>query len=143
MMVKRKSSKLLVAVVCCLAISGCGNNSQNAATITGDIKFEGTPVPGGMIVFSSDTITCSGPITDGKYEVMHQGKSGIPLQEYEVTIFPPKNEFEYNPKTEREELIPTGIDPEFFPLKYRNKTTSGLTFSPVEGINDFPINMEK
>ncbi len=140
MMCNQMSSKLLVAVVCCIAVSGCSN--RNSARITGDIKFEGTDVPAGMVVFASNATTCSGQITDGQYEILFQGNRAIPLQDYAVTIFPPSEKFEYDPKTGQEEHVPSGIDPKFFPMKYRSKTTSGLTFSPVAGDNQFHIDMQ-
>lgn len=104
---------------------------------------DGSPLPEGQVVFSSESLTCSGQITDGQYKILYQGSQSVPLDEYVVTIFPPVIEVEYNAETDQEEPIPSSTDPALFPKKYQSKSTSGLKFTPERGNNTFDIKMDK
>lgn len=134
-------SRLILACTI-LFVAGCGNIGENA-TISGTVECDGAPLPDGVVVFTSDSTTCSGKIQDGKYQVLSQGKKSVPLQEYVVTIFPPDNEVEYNPETHSEEPVVSTVDLTLFPEKYQSGSTSGLKFSPVQGSNQFDITLNK
>ena len=125
----------------CLVSFGCGDT--DIATISGTVHCDGTPIPQGRVVFSSETLNCAGKILDGQYELMNRGKPNIPLGEYTITVFPPADLFEYNPATGEEERVKGKADLTLFPKKYQLKNKSGLEFSPQVGANEFNIELEK
>ena len=130
-----------VGLVCLLSL-GCGAGSDTA-TISGTIATNGTSIPEGRIVFSSETATCAGKIVDGKYQLMDKGKSSVPLGDYTITVLPPEDTVEYDPDTGEEEAVKSDADPALFPKKYQNKETTDLKFSPVAGENEYDINLKK
>ena len=129
-----------VAFVCLLNL-GCGGES-GGATISGTVVSNGTPIPDGRVVFSSDEANCSGEISDGKYELKNKGKSNVPLGEYIVTVFPP-DMVVYNPDTGEDEKIEGDVDLKLFPAKYQRKDKSDIKFSPEAGDNNFDIILKK
>ena len=129
-----------VALICLLN-AGCGADSGEA-TISGRVSSKGNPIPEGRVVFSSETATCAGEITDGEYVLKNKGKSSIPLGDYTITVFPPANAVVFNPDTGEDEAVKSKVDSSLFPAKYQKVGTSDLKFSPVAGDNDFDIMIE-
>ena len=130
-----------VLILICLLNSGCGSDS-GAATVTGIVECNGQSIPAGRVVFSSETTTCAGEISDGEYELKDKGKSEIPLGNYTITVFPPKMTV-FNPDTGEDERVKGNVDLSLFPQKYQSTGTSDLKFSPKAGDNDFDVIIRK
>lgn len=124
-----------------MAVTGCGDGQT--ASISGTAECDGTPLPDGWVVFSSEATTCSGKISNGEFEVFCSGSRSVPLETYAVKVVPPENKAEYNPDTDSEEIVPGTSDLSLFPTKYQDTTTSGLTFTPEAGSNTFVITLTK
>ena len=131
----RTSSVLLALTL--LIICGCDGGTT--ASISGKATCDGTPLPEGLVVFASDTATCSAKIIDGQYAVSFQGGNSVPIETYAITVFPPDTKFEYNAETDSEEPVPSNVDLSMFSRKYQSTSTSGLTFTPEPGENTFDI----
>ena len=135
-------AKHILLVTCCttlLFLSGCG--SEKTATVSGTIDFEGVSIPTGLVTFASDQNIYYGQIENGRYQIEHQGKPQIPQGDYAVTVSPPPDESEYNLETGEEVLLTPKFNPKHFPLKYRDKTTSGLSVTLDESENEFDIEL--
>ena len=128
-------STLVLTLLCC---SGCSNSAS--ATVSGTIEFEGTPLQAGVVIFESGNHTCTGGIRDGKYKLLCKGDSNIPIDQYEVTVFPPQPQMKTNPKTLELESV-SEVDESSYPRKYRSRKTSGLKFTPKQGENEFAIKL--
>ena len=122
------AASLLTAL---LVAAGCGNNIKVSGKVT---LTDGTPVPGGRIVFISGVNQGKGNIgPDGTYRLSFQKKDdGIPPGEYVVLIsgafFKPKNLVATD---EMDEGSRPMVD-----LKYAETETSPLTCSvPSESYN--------
>lgn len=129
----------LAALLVLLISVGC---SGGGASISGTVEKDGTALPGGQIVFSSDNNSCSGIIENGQFTLSHQGSSYIPLDTYTVTVFPPPTEVKFNPRTQDEEPIAPTYDVSLYPKKYQSKRTSDLQFTVENGNNEFKIVLE-
>jgi hypothetical protein len=63
-------------------LSGCGPRGPERFQLTGEVTFDGSPVPSGVIRFEADaTLGNSGPvgyavIKDGRYTTAEQGSKG-------------------------------------------------------------------
>lgn len=128
-----------VACVLLVFVSGCGG--VPTGSVSGSASIDGAPVPAGRIVFTSSENTCSGTIADGEYNLAHNGSPNIPVGEYIVTVFPPRNEEKFNPDTNKIEFVDLGVDPKIFPKKYQVKSTSDLKFTSKAGENRLDIEL--
>jgi len=75
------AARVLPALVCCLAL-GCGGGAK-LYRVTGNVKFDGNPVPAGKIYFTPDTSKNNSgapgwaDIKDGKYDTAAPGGQGV------------------------------------------------------------------
>jgi len=119
---------------------GCGDQK---ASVSGSVSFGDEPIPAGRIVFSTESNVCSADISDGTYLLTYQGSDQVPIDNYTVTVFPPKLETRIDASTGEEELIPHGINKKFFPKKYRDRSTSDIHFSPEPRANKFDVQLNR
>lgn len=79
---------LLVSAMLSVAV-GCGSGGLQLTDISGDVAFDGLPVPAGEIEFyPKDPELPKGyaEIVDGQYDTSLEGGKGIVLGEYEVRV---------------------------------------------------------
>lgn len=96
----------------CLLIAGCGRKAPTLNQVTGKVTFKGSPLPGGLIVFSPDTsrgesgrIAFSKIQSDGTYILQTGDDKGAASGWYRVTVASlagPGTSFEFAPTS----LIP-------------------------------------
>jgi len=118
-------------------VSGCGG--VPTGSVSGSASIDGNPVPEGRVVFTSSEHTCSATIADGQYKLSFNGSPDIPVDDYVITVFPPRNEEKFNPATNKIEFVKHSVDPKIFPKKYQKKSTSDQKFTPETGENTFDI----
>ena len=114
------------------AVTGCGGGEDigPTGTVTGTVKFQGTPVTGGMVTFSKPGEQGAGQIgADGKYSIAWRGTDQVPVGQYGISIYPPSSGDS------------TTSNPNF-PEKYYDATTSGLTGEVKEGPNTIDLDMQ-
>ncbi len=87
--------RLAVFCLCAaFAAAGCHGSGPKLYTVKGKVSVNGNPLKGGAIVFHPDAAKgnkaatgASGTIKDdGEYELATNGKPGIPLGWYKVTV---------------------------------------------------------
>lgn len=124
----------------CLALGGCGGS--NTFAVTGKVSFEdGSPVPGGMIVFhpaeSKDEKTHSADGTinaDGTFKLRtFKPGDGAFVGNYKVTVIDPPSGGD-----DEDKRPPLVVDP-----KFAKPETSGLTFQVKAEANVFNITVKK
>jgi hypothetical protein len=121
-----------VCLMVCLFLVGCGS-SRTLGRVGGQVSLDGKPCGGMMVVFACPeqrAFITAEVGNDGRYAVQMAEGHGLPLGTYEVTIraAPPKS-WDRPPA-----MIP-------IPNRYRDPKTSGLSFTVVEGENQFDIPM--
>ena len=128
----------------CLAVLGCGNNSQ----ITGKVSFNGTPVTSGEIVFNpikGEPKSCSIQ-PDGSYAI-----DGVPPGECIVTVVQQEaggssgaTEDDKKKLEKSADLVPATIakPTSSLPSKYVDTATSTLKFTIKKGKNTIDIVLE-
>lgn len=104
---KRKSylpSALLLTI-----LVGCGGSDLEKVVVSGNVMFQGEPIPNGDILFypKSGTLgpVSGAPIKDGQYTA--DGKGGVPVGEHRVVI----RAFRVRETTQ----LPEGMSPEDMP----------------------------
>ena len=122
-----------------LAVAGCGPGRERG-TLTGSVKFRGTPVTEGTVIFSDEdnAFFQQYPIRpDGTFEVSTQEGKGIWAGKYRVAVAPPLVSPEMGVgKTPASVTPPSNI-----PKKYWKPETSGIQVEVKEGQND-PLAIE-
>jgi hypothetical protein len=90
-----KVRRLLALVM--LAAAGCGEHDPPPrGVVRGQVTFRGTPLPGGLIVFTPDEdFGGHGPCavgaigSDGRYTLTTDGAAGAPAGKHKVTVVGP------------------------------------------------------
>ena len=123
---------LLLCLLTCLSVTGCGKNKR----LTGTVTFsDGTPAKSGTVLFRQDNFIAKGEIQpDGSYKMSSEReKDGIPPGFYQVYV---SNIFKPPPSGVM--AMPASlVDP-----KFENPDTSGLTcIIPAPG-NKYDIVLE-
>jgi len=79
--------------VCSLLLAGCGKKATTLNQVTGKVLYKGSPLPGGLIVFSPDTargesgrIAFSKIQSDGSYTLQTGDDNGATAGWYRVTV---------------------------------------------------------
>lgn len=115
-----------------LGASGCGN-SEGGNTLSGTVKLDGTPVPGGMIkalpAGGSDTALRSALIGDNGHYYM----PNVPTGAVKFAVEGPG-------KSSAPNAPPPAV---VVPAKYSNPDQSGLTWTVKEGSNTHDIDLTK
>jgi hypothetical protein len=128
-----------IALGCLLATLGC-NRGEPLGQVSGRVTYQGQPVTEGIVVFANPTLgvhRASKLGADGRYEVFTNGRPGLPLGSYQVSVAPPVDELVIGP-------INTPPKPREYanlPKKYRSPATSGLTLEVKSGENPFDVLM--
>lgn len=134
-------SFLCLAVLSFAAASlgcGIGNNSKGSASVSGTVKYEGTPLPTGTVTFfnSNKEIVGSATIKDGSYTMQ-----GLPAGKVMVTVATPpavKPNTTHAPKDMPGDP-PLPVVP--IPAKYGNPQQSGLSYDVKLGSQEYPIDL--
>ncbi|QDT73882.1 carboxypeptidase-like regulatory domain-containing protein [Lacipirellula limnantheis] len=129
-------ARLLTAYLSLLALVGCGGPYD--ATVSGTVKFNGSPVPRGTISFKPQSAGADafGQINaDGAYLLRTGREEGLNSGSYTVSVAanetPPPN-----PKGG-----PPPMGKSLTPDWYRDPATSGLTFTVAPGDNTIDIDL--
>ncbi len=133
-------ASLWLAVLCCLALSGCsGAPAAEPAAVKGTVKFNGEPVASGGIRLSTEDGTPGpggiSPIKDGQYEIPET--SGLKAGKYLVVI----NAFKKTGRkikvdeagTEKEE------EKQYLPRRYNDASDVHLELMPGDNTKDFDL----
>lgn len=115
--------------LCCFLLLGCQKRPTTLNQVTGRVLYKGTPLPGGLIVFSPDTsrgesgrIAFSKIASDGTYSLQTGDEKGATAGWYRVTVASisgSQTSYEYAPTS----LIPDKYrDPQLSQLQCEVKT---------------------
>jgi hypothetical protein len=124
------------AAVALVFVSGCGGETIERATVSGNVTLDGKPMPSGQIRFIPTSET-GGPIwsawiKDGKYTTA--GTKGTPVGELRIEIDAFRTPASYKglpPAAEGEEaMIP---QEQFLPAKYNTQSELKMTIPPGSG----------
>ena len=135
---RRRGAGLIanVAVAICLAsVIGCGDDRITTYTTTGSVVFEdGTPLPGGSVIFKSQDHPLSAQSMigeDGTFELgTFETGDGAVAGKHSVAISPPKAQVD----TDEGVFIPA-ID-----VKYQDPRRSQIVYEvTADGENEFKI----
>lgn len=126
------SEKLVLAAAVLLAVVGCGGGElpPNRSEISGTVTFDGKPLPGGSVIFISETdpnMSVPALIIDGKYATKR-----APLGACRVTV-------------ETESLLLGNPDAYVkIPQHYDRADESGLTVTlePGKNVANFDLKSE-
>lgn len=118
---------------------GCHPSGPRCNPVTGKVTFRGQPVTDGRIRFNNQqaAVDVTAILTpDGSYEmVMAEGK-GLPEGTYAVAVLPPMAKAPLGPMVSAKPQSYPNI-----PTKYRDPSTSGLTYVVQPGNNTFDVDM--
>ncbi|MDB5307855.1 MAG: hypothetical protein JWO38_2057 [Gemmataceae bacterium] len=123
---------LTVAVV--FAAAGCGSGAKPTGTVTGAVKYNGSPVAGGSVNFISTTGSAALALIDeaGGYKI----DSPLEAGEYKVYLLPPIPG-QLPPGTK-----PVPVAKFNVPQKFRDPSSSGVTTTVKAGPNEIPIDLK-
>lgn len=90
----RNALLCLLSAVLFVAVSGCGSDPMNAATVTGKVTVDGKALTRGSVRFVPDkskgnnaTTEPTGTIgSNGEYSLVTNGKPGAPLGWFKVSV---------------------------------------------------------
>ena len=122
-----------VSVVTAL-VSGCNGDKLKTYPVTGSVEIEGAgDLKVGQVVFSNDTITAKGSITnEGTFKLgTYADGDGVPAGTYKVTVLGGSISKATPADPYKLEVL---VDP-----KFTDPKTSGLEFTVEEGPNEFII----
>ena len=133
-----------------LAQIGCGPQGPDLGPfgeVSGHVTHEGKPVSEGMITFScsqSGQVSTANLQEDGSYVMNLNGRDGLPLGAYTVTVRPPLNvKVETDPsKMRRNNLYDPSVSVDI-PMMYRYESSSGLSATVSAGANEFDFDLKK
>ena len=129
--IARPGSRLTRTLVVALLVlaTGCTDQKEPSCSLSGTVVADGSPIGDCKIgVYNLTSKKTKGTIVDGQGQFTFEE---LPLGEYEVMILlKPSN----SPKDVIDERIPQ---------KFRDRKTSGITVSVVEGENKLDVDMSK
>jgi hypothetical protein len=134
---KRVRRALLpLCLAAALALTGCMGGKGN---VTGEVKYNGTPLPSGQITFigqSGEKVVVPGEIKDGKYSL-----ANVPAGPVAITVHTvPPTRPGRRPDGTTPPAAPAGAFVKI-PSKYAKPSTSGLTFEVKRGENTKNIDL--
>jgi hypothetical protein len=107
--------------------------------VTGKVTFRGQPVADGRIRFNHQQAAVDVTAilkSDGSYEIVMAEGKGLPEGTYAVAVLPPMVKAPLGPMTPVKQPSYPNI-----PNKYRNPSTSGLSFVVTNNENRFDVDM--
>lgn len=132
------------ACVCLLAglfgAVGCGKTEAPRAQVSGDVKYQGKPLPVGTVAFVSGTgeVVETGPIKDGRYTVARAPVGEVKVS---VTTPPPPSAMQMRQKVEGKKMEGS-VAVVAVPSRYNDPGSSGLTYTVTgEKTQTFNINL--
>lgn len=140
--------RLGAAAVVILGAAGCGPQGPDLGPfglVSGKVTYEGKPVAQGMVTFNAPATGHVGTANleaDGTFTMQFNGRPGLPVGEYQVSIRPPltaKPSGNSAPAS-RNNLYDPNISKDI-PMKYRYETSSGLVETVAEGENSFEFDL--
>lgn len=117
---------LLVLAALPLLALGCGSDGPPTATVSGEVKLNGTPVAKGLITFSDGGTTSTADIVNGRYQAKTTAGKKSVMVSAPVVIGKRK-------ESTAPDAATVEITEESVPAKY-NSTTE-LTFDAQAGAN--------
>lgn len=124
-------------------VVGCGSSGSSGCSISGTVKFQGTPLNSGRIYFTINRgeATRSARIEpDGTYLLkdIPAGKAQI------AVVVPPAYQATSNDPTAPSfgANLPTMVDPVTIPKRYSSIATSGLTLTVTDGSVSHHMNLD-
>lgn len=131
-----KMTRVLFLAAALVAVAGCGDGQPATGTVTGDVTWDGKPLPDGHIKFETADGKSAGeaPIKDGKYTAtvqtgdavvritsnkvigkkkMYEGAADSPTVDVTEELLPPK----YNVQSELKMTVAKGDQQKPFDLK--------------------------
>ena len=144
----RIRSALIFPIV--LLFAGCSNEVDYGPTGTasGRLTLSGKPHSAGtQVVFmhpEKGYAAFGSTDTEGNFQIASWNDGNLPIGTYRVMIQPPAGDL--NPDTATDEQLLAGVQPEVVPeaefdFKYRQTSTSGLSYDVEEGPNEFQIDL--
>jgi hypothetical protein len=121
------------------SLVGCHHSGPQYNPVTGKVTFRGQPVADGRIRFNNPQAPVDVTAilkSDGSYEIVMASGKGMPEGTYAVAVLPPMAKSSLGPMV--------SVKPQSYPNipdKYRNPSTSGLTFVVKSGNNTFDVDM--
>jgi hypothetical protein len=136
----RVSVRVVLFVVLCISLSGCGGEKR--LPITGSVTVDGTPLAKGYVIFIPDSgtpgPTAGADIVDGVYEV--DASKGVFEGKFKVEI----NGWRDSDKTYEDSV--TGeefAEPEqFLPAKFNKETELIAELNAKDPVADFDLKLE-
>jgi hypothetical protein len=133
-----------------LSICGCGGDPYGpTGTVTGKLTMAGKPLPAGHAVsfmqMEAGFLAFGMTDAEGKFEIKSWNGGNMPVGKYSVMIAPPSGGDVSNLSAEERFENPELSAPKvkvLYPARYRETTTSGLSFDVVAGSNNFDIDLK-
>jgi hypothetical protein len=126
--------------LCLAALVGCHHSGPQYNPVTGKVAFRGQPVADGRIRFNNQQAAVDVTAilkSDGSYDIVMAEGKGMPEGTYAVAVLPPMAKAPLGPMV--------SVKPQSYPNipnKYRDPSTSGLTFVVKPGSNTFDVDMQ-
>lgn len=139
---RRSLGWLLCAMLVGFASCSGGGESLVTGSVEGTVTYNGAPLPGGTITFHGGTgHGASAAIgSDGSFSVVSQHGPGLPVGDYNVSVFIPEEE-DVDPLAPESERQAAQLDIKL-PRKYRDPGTSGLAASIQQNSNRLSFDLE-
>lgn len=120
-----------VGLLASLFLLGCGQSGPPRATVTGQVKYKGEPLPMGSITFvGENNVVASAPIQNGSYTMPNApvGKVKIAITTPTIT---PQDQKQFKQVIEGKTTGGATPPPKMVPVpeKYTNPETSTLTYT--------------
>ena len=112
-----------------VALSGCGGGG--VGNVSGEVKYNGQPLPNGRVTFVCSGGTkpaLSADITEGKYQI-----ANVPAGPVEVTVETFNRRADPVPGGPPPDPVPKGFKYVKIPPRYASPKDSGLGFEVVRG----------
>jgi hypothetical protein len=146
-----KQTAVVLSIVVGIALSGCQKGVDYGPTgkVSGKLTMEGKPLsPGTQVVFmhpEKGYAAFGNTDAAGAYKITSWNDGNMPIGPYQVMIQAPAGNDDPESMTPEQMLDPEieGIKEAEFPFKYRQTSTSGLSFEVKTGENTIDIDLTK
>ena len=147
----RSIIQCLAVCACMMSFGGCGGESYGpTGTIEGKLTMDGKPMAAGYAVsfMQMQTGFLAYGITDaeGKFNVKSWNNGNMPIGKYDVMIAPPGGESTEDAQLSAEDRFDkqqvSGKLRSPIPARYRETTTSGISFEVKEGANHCDVDIK-